>query len=215
MYAIDRSDSLEHHGILGQKWGVRRYQNADGSLTAAGRRHYNVNYKASQIRRDISIYGKKGAKRISDAMDRGIPISGARSLEADNYNKAKRESRKGANAGRAIGYIAGIAGGAAVAALTISQIRKIPYERIMRYSKNPENYKTAVKMKQIVSDPGYRNLILIGSSVVSGIIGMRIGESIGRNAPLAANGYTKSGKHISGKMYRQLREREYMESGQN
>ena len=33
-------DELKHHGILGQKWGVRRYQNEDGTLTAAGKARY-------------------------------------------------------------------------------------------------------------------------------------------------------------------------------
>ena len=31
---------LEHHGILGQKWGIRRYQNSDGSLTDDGKKRY-------------------------------------------------------------------------------------------------------------------------------------------------------------------------------
>ena len=34
------TEELYHHGILGQKWGVRRYQNADGSYTSAGEKRY-------------------------------------------------------------------------------------------------------------------------------------------------------------------------------
>lgn len=36
------SNSLMHHGIKGQKYGVRRYQNADGTLTAAGKARYDT-----------------------------------------------------------------------------------------------------------------------------------------------------------------------------
>ena len=38
----ESADNIEHHGVKGQKWGVRRYQNRDGSLTPEGMKRYNV-----------------------------------------------------------------------------------------------------------------------------------------------------------------------------
>ena len=42
------TDSLMHHGVRGQRWGVRRYQNPDGSLTSKGKYRYNHTKKLMQ-----------------------------------------------------------------------------------------------------------------------------------------------------------------------
>ena len=39
---------LAHFGVLGQKWGIRRYQNEDGTLTDEGRRHYGKVLRKSE-----------------------------------------------------------------------------------------------------------------------------------------------------------------------
>lgn len=54
---------IQHHGIKGQKWGVRRFQNKDGSLTVAGRKRYDDD--TSNPKKELKIPKTKSMHRIN------------------------------------------------------------------------------------------------------------------------------------------------------
>ena len=77
-YAIPlTSDEIYHHGIIGQKWGVRRFQNPDGSLTDAGKKRYNRNYSKDQAKKALNYYKdqkKKYDRTVNKEINKNIDI---------------------------------------------------------------------------------------------------------------------------------------------
>lgn len=84
----DVDSCLAHHGIKGQKWGNRRYQNHDGSLTPLGRAHYGVGAAGEKIGNAL----KSGAHKAGNAVRKAVKPTDEELLE--KYDKLQRKKAR-------------------------------------------------------------------------------------------------------------------------
>lgn len=138
---------LAHHGVKGQQWGVRRYQNPDGSLTPEGKEKLNK-YKQRQAKpyyrnrertkrskeklnnsnlryKNPAKWRKKMQKKGKKIVDYDVYIKGISNMSFDDMRFEKRARRGEIAAQAALGLI----GRTAVAIPLELRIQKERYER--------------------------------------------------------------------------------------
>lgn len=84
---LHNEDYIAHHGIRGMKWGIRRYQNPDGSLTAAGRKRYmkNPKWRAKYLeyrKQQINEANAKTLQKMAKSKEALLKSSNANELYA-------------------------------------------------------------------------------------------------------------------------------------
>ena len=85
-------NALAHYGVLGMKWGVRKYQNPDGSLTAKGKKRYGEGGQYKYESRDTKSLSKQ-TSRLEKKIGKATESGNAKKAEKLAKKLEKKENR--------------------------------------------------------------------------------------------------------------------------
>lgn len=156
---------LYHYGIKGQKWNVRRYQNEDGSLTAAGRIRYGVGEKMRTDDPNDSAVTKRVKRDYNNLSDEEF----ARKYQGTKEVYRKRVNRYGdpymnAPLARLGKKLAGVKGKKADK-YARDEIKKVEASNIVKTNKQKKITKIAAG-----------TAVVAGAAIVAALIGKKISD---------------------------------------
>ena len=164
-------NELTHHGIKGQKWYVRRFQNKDGTLTAAGKKRYNSEMEKLKAEEKVLKNKQKTQAKLDklEAKRKEIERLKESSSETKKEDSAKKTAKK-------------------ISEMTDDEIKeKIArmdlenkYRQLMAQNVKEVKVKSEGRVKKTVKDALERGASDIGSQAASYLLGKGVNFLLGR-----------------------------------